>query len=45
MRENLEELNGKAGIEDNDLIFLKGLMDSPILNSLVKVRKSVIDLC
>lgn len=37
VRENLEELNGKAGVEDKDLIFLKGLMDSPILSSLVKV--------
>lgn len=37
VRENLEELNGKTGVEDNDLIFLKGLMDSPILNTLVKV--------
>lgn len=38
VRENLEGLNGKAGVEDKDLIFLKGLMDSPILNNLVKVR-------
>lgn len=40
VRENIEEMNGKAGVEDKDLIFLKGLMDSPILNNLVKVKHS-----
>ena len=39
MRENIEDLNGRVGANDTDLIFLKGLMDSPIMRSLVKVRK------
>jgi hypothetical protein len=38
VRENIEDLNGRVGANDTDLIFLKGLMDSPIMRSLVKVR-------
>jgi hypothetical protein len=37
VRENIEDLNGRVGANDTDLIFLKGLMDSPIMRSLVKV--------
>jgi hypothetical protein len=37
VRENIEDLNGRVGAHDTDLIFLKGLMDSPIMRSLVKV--------
>jgi hypothetical protein len=40
VRENIEDLNGRVGANDTDLIFLKGLMDSPIMRSLVKVRVS-----
>jgi hypothetical protein len=40
VRENIEDLNGRVGANDTDLIFLKGLMDSPIMRSLVKVRAS-----
>lgn len=38
VRENIEEL-GKVAVDDTDLLFLKGLLDSPVVNSLVKVRK------
>ncbi|KAF7409396.1 hypothetical protein HZH68_003777 [Vespula germanica] len=35
VRENLEELGKVAN--DTDLLFLKGLLDSPVVTSLVKV--------
>lgn len=35
VRDNLEEL-GKVA-DDTDLLFLKGLLDSPVVTSLVKV--------
>lgn len=37
VRENIDELEGKNGINETDLLFLKGLMDSPVMKSLVKV--------
>ncbi|XP_015174509.1 PREDICTED: MAGUK p55 subfamily member 6 isoform X1 [Polistes dominula] len=37
VRENLEELGKVAN--DTDLLFLKGLLDSPVVNSLVKVQE------
>lgn len=37
VRDNIDELDGKCGIDETDLIFLKGLMDSPVMKSLVKV--------
>ncbi|XP_063234636.1 protein PALS2 isoform X2 [Bacillus rossius redtenbacheri] len=43
VRENIEALNGRAGAHDTDLIFLKGLMDSPIMRSLVKVQDRLED--
>ncbi|XP_066594052.1 protein PALS2 isoform X2 [Prorops nasuta] len=51
VRENLDEL-GKLTDDDTDLLFLKGILDSPVLNSLVKVQErlehpaeSVIPIC
>ncbi|XP_076290333.1 MAGUK p55 subfamily member vari isoform X2 [Lasioglossum baleicum] len=41
VRDNLEEL-GKVA-DDTDLIFLKGLLDSPVVNSLVKVQERLED--
>ncbi|KAK0076829.1 hypothetical protein PV326_010500 [Microctonus aethiopoides] len=38
VRENIEEL-GKVTVDDTDLLFLKGLLDSPVVNSLVKVQE------
>lgn len=35
--ERMGELNGTADAHHTDLLFLKGLMDSPIMKSLVKV--------
>lgn len=37
VRDNIDELDGKFAVDETDLIFLKGLMDSPVLQSLVKV--------
>lgn len=37
VRDNLSDLNGKAGADENDLVFLKGLMDSPAVKQLIKV--------
>lgn len=37
MRDNIDELDEKNAINETDLIFLKGLMDSPVLHNLVKV--------
>ncbi|GLV46175.1 hypothetical protein CBL_02891 [Carabus blaptoides fortunei] len=37
VRDNIDGLNGTAGIQDTDLIFLKALMDSPVMRGLVKV--------
>lgn len=37
VRDNLEKL-GKVA-DDTDLLFLKGLLDSPVVNSLVKVSE------
>ncbi|GFW00033.1 MAGUK p55 subfamily member 6 [Trichonephila clavipes] len=42
VRENIEDLNGRVGARDTDIIFLKGLMESPVVSSLVKVSKKVI---
>ncbi|XP_044753048.1 protein PALS2 isoform X2 [Coccinella septempunctata] len=38
VRKNLGESNCSDRMADNDLIFLKGLMDSPILKNIVKVQ-------
>ncbi|KAH7977500.1 hypothetical protein HPB49_001995 [Dermacentor silvarum] len=38
VRENIEDLNGRVGARDTDLIFLKGLMESPVMNCLVQVQ-------
>ncbi|XP_022244369.1 MAGUK p55 subfamily member 6-like isoform X2 [Limulus polyphemus] len=38
IRDNIEDLNGRVGACDTDLIFLKGLMDSPVMSSLIKVQ-------
>ncbi|XP_049802744.1 protein PALS2 isoform X2 [Schistocerca nitens] len=43
VRDNIEELNGRVGANDTDLIFLKGLMDSPVMRSLVKVQDRLED--
>ncbi|CAG0891564.1 unnamed protein product [Darwinula stevensoni] len=36
--QNLDQLNGRVGATDTEALFLKGLMDSPVLKSLVKVQ-------
>ncbi|XP_047345898.1 protein PALS2 isoform X5 [Vespa velutina] len=41
VRENLEELGKVAN--DTDLLFLKGLLDSPVVTSLVKVQERLED--
>nr|XP_037283142.1 MAGUK p55 subfamily member 6-like isoform X3 [Rhipicephalus microplus] len=38
VRENIEDLNGRVGARDTDLIFLKGLMESPVMTCLVQVQ-------
>nr|CAG4651677.1 EOG090X032R [Triops cancriformis] len=38
VRDNLSGLDGRLGAENTDLLFLKSLMDSPIMRSLVKVQ-------
>lgn len=38
VRDNIDDLNGRTGIQDTDLIFLKGIMDSPVMKSLVKMQ-------
>ncbi|CAG9768567.1 unnamed protein product [Ceutorhynchus assimilis] len=38
VRDNIDNIERKNGINETDLIFLKGLMDSPVLKSLVKVQ-------
>jgi hypothetical protein len=37
VRESLSDLVDSTGAQDTDLIFLQGLMDSPVVCSLVKV--------
>ncbi|XP_068228631.1 protein PALS2 isoform X5 [Palaemon carinicauda] len=41
--ERMGELNGTADAHHTDLLFLKGLMDSPIMKSLVKVQDTLED--
>ncbi|XP_023224610.1 MAGUK p55 subfamily member 6-like isoform X2 [Centruroides sculpturatus] len=38
VRENIEDLNGRVGARDTDLIFLKSLMESPVMSSIVKMQ-------
>ncbi|XP_017780546.1 PREDICTED: MAGUK p55 subfamily member 6 isoform X2 [Nicrophorus vespilloides] len=39
VRENIEDLDcSSSGIDETDLVFLKGLMDSPVFQNLVKDR-------
>lgn len=37
VKENLSELNGKAGANETDLVFLRGLLDSTAVTQLIKV--------
>ena len=37
VRENLGELNSRVGADETDLVFLKGLLDSPAVTQLMKV--------
>lgn len=39
--DNLKELPPSTGAKDIDLIFLRGIMESPIVRSLAKVLKSL----
>ncbi|XP_030748146.1 MAGUK p55 subfamily member 6 isoform X2 [Sitophilus oryzae] len=43
VRETFEDLDSKSGINETDLIFLRGLMDSPVLKNLVKVQDRLED--
>ncbi|KAG8330382.1 MAGUK p55 sub member 6 [Homalodisca vitripennis] len=36
VRDNMEELNGSAGAKETDLLFLRTLLDSPVVKSLVQ---------
>lgn len=38
--DNLGELPNTTGAKDIDLIFLKGIMESPIVRSLAKVKRT-----
>ncbi|XP_076374125.1 protein PALS2-like isoform X2 [Tachypleus tridentatus] len=38
VKNNIEGLNGRCGVQDTDLIFLKGLMSSAVMSSLVKMQ-------
>lgn len=38
VRENLTELNGKPEIDETDLVFLKGILDSPAVTQIIKVK-------
>lgn len=42
VRDNIEEL-GKVA-DDTDLLFLKGLLDSPVVTSLVKVSDPYLEI-
>jgi hypothetical protein len=42
VRDNLSDLNGKAGADETDLVFLKGLLASPAVTQLMKVRHKII---
>lgn len=37
IKDNLTELNGRAGANETDLVFLKGILDSPAVTQLIKV--------
>lgn len=39
--ENLTELPSSTGAEEIDLIFLKGIMENPIVKSLAKVNRFI----
>ncbi|XP_064466218.1 protein PALS2-like isoform X1 [Ornithodoros turicata] len=38
VRENIDDLNGKVEARDTDIIFLKGLMESPVVHSIVQAQ-------
>lgn len=38
VRENVSELDSRAGANETDLVFLKGLLDSPAVKQLMQVR-------
>lgn len=42
--DNLKELPPSTGAKDIDLIFLRGIMESPIVRSLAKVAKNLVCL-
>lgn len=43
MRDNLNSLSEK-GVDNTDLVFLQGLLDSPAVTSLVKVKSFSISI-
>ena len=43
VRDNIDDLNG-IGANETDLLFLKSLLDSPTMRSLVKVSKKFFNL-
>ncbi|XP_054708335.1 protein PALS2-like isoform X2 [Uloborus diversus] len=45
VRDNIEDLNGRVGARNTDIIFLKGLMESPVVCSLVKVQDQLEENC
>ena len=40
VRENVSELDSRAGANETDLVFLKGLLDSPAVKQLIHVRQN-----
>ena len=41
--ENVSELDRRAGANETDLVFLKGLLDSPAVKQLMQVRQNNIE--
>lgn len=37
VKNNLDDLEDRAGANENDLVFLQGLLDSPAVTQLIKV--------
>lgn len=39
VKNNFEDLEDRAGANETDLVFLRGLLDSPAVTQLIKVSK------
>ncbi|XP_054715686.1 LOW QUALITY PROTEIN: protein PALS2-like [Uloborus diversus] len=45
VRDNIEDLNDRVGARETDISFLKGLMESPVVCSLIKVQDQLEENC